>query len=206
MILTGSKVLVALFKISKTSPFALGFFITSIVSMLVEASGLTYLGAVELVTDFFAAGWLPGLAGDLGDLGVAGRGLLWGVVGFLLALLGLVMFPSESALGTGLPGGCGCGSWGRLAALSRVWDSVCCLAGCWLAAESCLSVMSSLLDSSESDVFGPLSVLRTSPLFRSLTHSSVTLCSKLRSCLAWFEESLLLSDSWSESEGELSWL
>ena len=68
------------------------------VFMIVEASGLPYLLAVMFVTDFLVAGWLPGLAGDLGDLCVGGCGALaLGVVGALLVLLGLVTFVSELA-------------------------------------------------------------------------------------------------------------
>ena len=58
------------------------------ITFIVEASG-AYLLVCRSVTDFFGAGWLPGLAGDLGDLVVGGGGLDLGVTGALLCLLGL---------------------------------------------------------------------------------------------------------------------
>ena len=57
-------------------------------SFIVEASG-TYLSVRRSATDFFGAGWLPGLAGDLGDLTVGATGFDLGVAGALLGLFGL---------------------------------------------------------------------------------------------------------------------
>ena len=130
-------------------------------------------------------------------------GLLLGVAGFLPGLFLLDKFLSELDLVTGVSACACCDSWGRLAALSRVWLSGCCVGGCGSAAGlACLGV-SSLSESSESEVFGPRLVLRISSLLRSLTHSSWTLCSGLRpGLLVPAEEPRLLSES--ESDGESS--